>query len=85
MLSITYDGFKAYAYVDGVSVGSAGSYTTKTPIFYNMATSMFIGGEATNNQTTPSNLFNGKVQDLSIYATALSADDVYNLYKYNRL
>ena len=79
----TYDGFVFNAYIDGTQVYTNTKYTTKTPIFYNTNANsgwLFIGGESGGSATNPSNYFNGKISDVRIYATALSADDVLELY-----
>lgn len=76
----TYDGLSVKIYIDGVLEGTNSAYTTTTPIFYaNNYT--FIGAEAGGNTTSPAgNYFNGRISDFRIYATALSADDVKELY-----
>lgn len=77
----TYDGFSVKLYIDGVLEGTNAAYTEKTPIFYNANNGIFIGAEAGGNTTTPvGNYFNGKMSDVRIYATALSDDDVKELY-----
>lgn len=82
MFTGTYDGLASKVYVDAVLQGTNNAYTTKTPIFYNASNGIFIGAEAGGNQTTPAgNYFNGKLSDVRIYATALSADDIKELYE----
>ena len=82
MLTGTYDGLSLKIYIDGVLNNTTTAYTTKTPIFYNSANGIFIGAEAGGNQTTPAGTyFNGRISDFRIYATALSADDVKQLYQ----
>lgn len=77
----TYDGFTSKIYIDGELRGSSSTKTTKTPIFYNSSNSIFIGAEASTSATTPGgSYFNGKISDVRIYATALSAEDVKELY-----
>ena len=79
----TYDGFVFNAYIDGTQVYTDTKYTTKTPIFYNTNANsgwLFIGGESGGSATNPSNYFNGKISDVRIYSTALSADDILELY-----
>lgn len=74
----TYDGLKLCLYKDGVLDNSVTPYTTKTPIFY-PANQIFIGCEA-NGSSPGSPYFKGKISDVRIYATALSAEDVKELY-----
>jgi hypothetical protein len=82
MLTGTYDGLLVKIYLDGELQATTTAYTTKTPIFYNSVNGIFIGAEASGNQTTPAGgtYFNGKISDVRIYATALSADDILELY-----
>lgn len=81
----TYDGFSAKMYIDGV-VGTAVATTgseTKTPIFYNANNGIFIGCEAGSNadgSSGTSAYTTGLISDFRIYATALSADDIMDLY-----
>ena len=82
MLTGTYDGLATKIYIDGVLSGTNAAYTTKTPIYYNPSNGIFIGAEAGGTTTTPAgNYFNGKISDVRIYATALSADDIKELYQ----
>ena len=81
MFTGTYDGLALKLYIDGVLNNTTTAFTTKTPIFYNSANGIFIGAEAGGNQTTPAGTyFNGNISDVRIYATALSADDIKELY-----
>lgn len=82
MLTGTYDGYSSKIYVDGVLRGTNNAYTSKTPIFYNATNSIFIGAEAGSSATTPAgNYFTGNIADFRIYGTALSAEDIADLYK----
>ena len=77
----TYDGFTSKIYIDGELRGNSSTKTTKTPIFYNASNSIFIGAEAGTSATTPAGAyFNGKISDVRIYATALNAEDIKELY-----
>lgn len=77
----TYDGFTTKIYIDGVLENSNSAYSTKTPIYYNSSNAIFIGAEATSSATIPDSLyFNGLIQDVRIYATALSESDIKELY-----
>ncbi len=79
----TYDGFSSKIYIDGVLDGSSTAYSTKTPIYYHSTNGVFIGAEAGASATVPNattKLFNGKLSDMRIYATALSADKIKELY-----
>jgi len=71
----TYDGTKVRLYVNGVEDATpqdqTGTINTGT------TNSMFLMGD--ENGT---NLFSGIVDDVRIYSRALSADEVYSLYKY---
>lgn len=82
MFTGTYDGYTSRIYIDGVLRGSSSSYSTKTPIFYNSTNSIFIGAEAAGNSSNAGGeYFNGKISDFRIYGTALSAEDIAEMYK----
>jgi hypothetical protein len=77
----TYDGYSTKIYLNGIPEKTNSAYTTKTPIFYNATNSIFIGAEATSSASTPEGgYFNGKLSDVRVYATALSAAAVKELY-----
>ena len=80
MLTLTFDGFNLNGYVDGKLAISNAFFTTKTPIYYNTGnTSIYIGVESGSGKHA--NLFwNGKLSDFRVYTTALSADDILELY-----
>lgn len=81
--AVTYDGFTLVSYIDGAVNNTTEIYTTKTPIFYSTtagANSLFIGGESGDSLTTPANKFTGKVSDARVYCTALSAEDIKDLF-----
>lgn len=81
MLSATYDGLVLKTYIDGVLATTLTKYTTKTPIYYNNNSAMFISGESASSLTAPNGgIFRGSVSDVRIYATALSAQAVKSLY-----
>ena len=78
----TYDGYKSTIYVDGVAKGSSAATSTKYPISYYASNGIFIGAEAGGSTTTPAGpYFSGRISDVRIYATALSAADIEALYK----
>ena len=82
MFTTTYDGLSIKIYIDGVLNNTATPYSTKTPIFYNSNNAIFLAAEAGPNITTPTGeYFNGKISDVRIYSTALSADDIKELYQ----
>lgn len=81
MFTGTYDGYTTKIYVDGVLRGSSATKSSKTPIFYNSSNGIFIGAEAAGSSATPGGqYFNGKISDVRIYGTALSASDIEELY-----
>lgn len=82
MITGTYDGYTTKIYIDGVHRGSSSSKSSKTPIFYNSGNGIFIGAEAAGSATSPGGqYFNGKISDVRIYGTALSATDIMELYE----
>ena len=75
----TYDGYTLKYYIDGQLEGSSSTASSKLAITYNANNNIIIGAEATSSTaTTP--YFDGKISDVRIYATALSADDIKDLY-----
>lgn len=82
MFTGTYDGYTARIYIDGKFQGQSSTLSSKTPIYYNSSNGIFIGAEAGSSATTPGGqYFNGKISDVRIYATALSEEDILNLYQ----
>lgn len=82
MFTGTYDGLSTKLYIDGTLEGTNNAYTSKTSIYYNSTNTIFVGAEAQGN-TTPlsTNKFSGKLSDFRIYGTALSNEDILELYK----
>lgn len=70
---ITFDGINLKYYVDGVLFSSK-TFSTKQSAtgVYNIQIGQHYGGACS---------FKGKISDVRIYATALSADDILELYK----
>lgn len=82
MFTGTYDGKNVKIYVDGQLKGTNAAYSTKTPIYYNSTNTIFIGAEAQGNMSPSStNKFSGKLSDFRIYGTALSNEDILELYQ----
>lgn len=80
MFSFTYDGKVLRTYIDAIAKGT---YTgsVQAPIFFADSSGMFVGAEAGTSATVPnSDYFTGKISDCRIYGTALSADDIKELY-----
>lgn len=82
MFTGTYDGFQQKIYIDGVLEGTNDAYTEKTPLYYHSSNGVFVGAEAGSSSTTPASgyYFNGYISDVRVYATALSAQDIQDLY-----
>lgn len=76
----TYDGLASNLYIDGALDKTLSCYTTKTPIYYHPSNSIIVGAEANAGATAAGSYFNGKLTDIRIYATAISAEDVLTLY-----
>ena len=76
----TYDKNTIVGYIDGVE--KARKTGVPSGIKYNANNGIFIGQEAAGNATTPSgNPYYGKMSDVRIYGTALSANDIADMYK----
>lgn len=86
MLSATYDGLALRIYIDGELKNTVNKYTTKTQIYYNNNSGMFISGESAGSLTAPSgSLFNGNLSDVRIYATALTPAQIKELYETSKI
>ena len=82
MFTETWDGYSFKVYLDGELKFTNTRYTTKTPMFYNANyNALFIGGESSGSLTTPADHFIGKMSDVRVYATALTAQQVLELYQ----
>lgn len=83
MFSFTYDGYQLKSYFDGILSESTPASTDKQPIIYGAHNaSLFINGEAAENggidgSYSPSFIYS----DIRIYATALTAEDIKELYQ----
>lgn len=77
----TFDGYVLKIYIDGEyeNVSTDASPTVKAAIMYRANVPIYIGCEA-NGANPSSPYFNGKLSDIRIYATALSAEDIKELY-----
>lgn len=76
----TWDGKQAKFYIDGVLRSSSTALSTKTPITYHTGNYVIIGAEAGTSNTAAGSTSSEFLNDLRIYASALSADDVRQLY-----
>lgn len=77
-IAATYNGNTIIGYIDGQPIASKSGLPGK--LTYNSSNCLMIGAEP--GGTTPSgNYFTGKISDVRIYATALSAAAVKELYQ----
>jgi len=80
LITGTFDGRYAKLYVDG-DLKSTVDRGATYPITYNATNGIFVGAEPGSGNVTPStNYWNGYIDDVRIYATALSAFDILDLY-----
>jgi len=80
MLTGTCDRESVKIYIDGELKGTTSTGSTNL-IGYNGANGIFIGAEAAGTTTNPaSTAFIGNISDVRIYATALSEEDILELY-----
>ena len=80
MFYCTFDGHTNNFYIDGELKATATSAATgKVPIFYS-TNKLFIGAECSGVNPQSGNKFNGKVSDVRIYATALTVEQIKELY-----
>ena len=81
MFTGTYDGKTTKIYIDGIFEQKNDAYTTKTPLYY-VNNSIFLGAEAQSGENNPTSpYFKGRMADVRIYGTALSEDDIRDLYQ----
>ena len=79
MVTGTFDKTNVKIYIDGVLKGTTATGSTNG-IKYNTSNVLLIGAEVSGGQTPASNTFVGNMSDVRVYATALSADDIMELY-----
>ena len=79
MITGTMDKDNVKLYIDGEEKGTIATGSTNGIGYINNY--IFIGGEAQGNTTTPANSnYTGKISDVRIYATALTTEQVKELY-----
>ena len=82
MLTGVYDRVnqKRAIYIDG-KLADEKTMTVSNPIGYNGSNVIWLGAEASGNATSFANAnYNGNLSDFRIYCTALSAEDILDLY-----
>lgn len=80
MFTIKFDTNNLKGYLDGNLIATSNNYTSHK-IGYNVNNSIFIGAEAENSDsTTNAEKFYGYLKDFKMYATALSDQDIKQLY-----
>lgn len=81
MFTMTYDGLTLLGYIDGELVtNTTAAYTEKTPIFYKNGTASVYVGTECGASTSGGFYWTGKLSDFRVYETALSSDDILELY-----
>lgn len=81
LITATYNGHAAKIYINGILKHTGANTETKTPIKYHASNAIFISAEAGDNANTPVSIYSNQIADVRIYATALSADDIKELYQ----
>lgn len=79
MLTGTFDSSSVNIYIDG-ELKKTTSHTSTAGITYNANNYLFIAAEASATDVPESKAYAGQISDLRIYSTALSAEDVKELY-----
>ena len=80
MLTGTFDKTNVKIYIDGVLKTTTATNSTNG-ISYPSGNVIFVGAEAAGNTTPASTAYIGNISDFRIYATALSAADILELYQ----
>lgn len=75
----TYDGYTLKFYVDGELAGTSATSSTRYPIHYHASNNIIVGAEA-GPSTAYSVYFDGKISDVRIYGSALSSNEIKDLY-----
>ncbi len=78
-VAVIYDGSTETAYLDGAMFGSVGSYTQApngNPISYQLGTGYTASWPNSNGAWYT---FNGLIDEATVYSSALSVSDVYNI------
>ena len=78
-IAITFDGRYFKAYINASLVGTYDAGTTTT-ISYNASNYAFIGAEASSSTTPDGYYWNGRIDDFRMYATALTASDIKDIF-----
>lgn len=79
MLTGTFDTDNVKIYIDGILKGTTAKGSTNG-IGYNASNHIHIGAEAAGGENIASAAYVGSISDVRIYCTALSAEDVLELY-----
>ena len=83
MFSWTFDGYDSKLYIDGVLEGTTHVSDSKSTLVYSTGNNVFtyIHAEAGNNGDVNAGYHAVNMSDFRIYATALSAEDIKELYQ----